>query len=102
MLRGAMMRQDAMKQEHSLAAKLCGLAVALTVLAGCENPYIVQLKDEFGWTEARMLRDGWLKSYPIGQPAVYCYHTIADADCFPAQKKDQKDRLINPSYNGDF
>ena len=33
------------------------------MVTGCENPYVMQLKDEFGWTEARMLNNGWLKIY---------------------------------------
>ena len=38
------------------------------MVTGWENPYVMQLKDEFGWTEARMLNNGWLKFYPIAQP----------------------------------
>ena len=82
--------------------KYCALLVALTMVTGCENPYVKQLKDEFGWTEARMLRDGWLKSYAIAQPPVYCYHTLAEADCFAAPKRAHKDRLINAPYEGVF
>ena len=49
-----------------------------------------------------MLRDGWLKTYPIAQPSVYCYHTLAGADCFSKPKREQRDRLISSSYEGDF
>ncbi len=90
-----------MRQKINTTVKYCALAIVLTMVAGCDNPYVMQLKDEFGWTEDRMLRDGWLKTYAIAQPPVYCYHTLADADCFPKQKRAQKDRLINSSYEGD-
>ena len=86
--------------------RYCALAIALTtvtiMVTGCENPYVKQLKDEFGWNEERMLRDGWLKTYAITQPPVYCYHTLADAECYSKPKRDQKHRLINSSYQGDF
>ena len=72
------------------------------MVAGCENPYVMQLKDEFGWTEARMLNNGWLKTYPIAQPPIYCYNTLGDADCFPKPKREHKDRLTSSSYEGDF
>ncbi len=91
-----------MRQKINTTVKYCAAAIVLTMLAGCENPYVMQLKDEFGWTENRMLRDGWLKTYAIAQPPVYCYHTLADADCFSRQKREHKDRLINSFYEGDF
>lgn len=72
------------------------------MVAGCENPYVMQLKDEFGWTEARMLNNGWLKTYPIAQPPIYCHNTLGDADCFPKPKPEHKDRLTSSSYEGDF
>ena len=91
-----------MKRKLHCTMKVGALALVVTMLWGCENPYIVQLKDEFGWTEARMLRDGWLKSYSIGHPPVYCYHTLADADCFARPQPGEKTRLLNSAYDGDF
>jgi hypothetical protein len=90
--------------KHSLEkiVKLTALAAALTVVAGCENPHLQQVKDEFGWTEARMLSDGWLKSRVIARPPVYCYHTLADADCYSKPRPHHKHRLIAPSYEGEF
>ena len=96
------LRQEAMRRKLVTSVKYGALVVALTVITGCENPYMVQLKNEFGWTEAKMRRDGWLKSYPIADAPVYCYHTLADADCFSRPKPDQKDRRMSPSYDGDF
>ena len=72
------------------------------MVAGCENPYVMQLKDEFGWTEARMLNNAWLKTYPIAQPPIYWYNTLGDADCFPKPKREHKDRLTSSSYEGEF
>ena len=91
-----------MRQKVHNSVKYGVLAIVLTMVTGCENPYLMQLKDEFGWTEARMLRDGWLKSYPIAESPIYCYNTLGDADCYPTQKFEQKDRLINSAYEGDF
>lgn len=91
-----------MRYRFYTTVKYCALAIAVTMVAGCENPYVKQLKDEFGWTEDRMLRDGWLKSYAIAQPPVYCYTTLADADCYSKPRRQHRDRLINAPYEGDF
>ena len=91
-----------MRKKFHTTLRYCVLATALIMVTACDNPYIKQLKDEFGWTEARMLRDGWLKSYSIGQPPVYCYHTLADADCFARPQLGEKTRLLNSAYDGDF
>ena len=74
-----------MRRKFHTTLKFCALAIVLTMITGCGNPYLMQLRDEFGWTEAKMLQDGWLKSYPVAQPPVYCYKTLADTDCFPTQ-----------------
>ena len=91
-----------MKNRLRTPVRICAVAMAMAMLAGCDNPYVKQLKDEFGWTESRMLQDGWLKTYPIAQPDVYCYHTLAGPDCYSEPKRDQKDRLINATYDGVF
>ena len=91
-----------MRYRFYTTVKYCALAIAVTMVAGCENPYVKQLKDEFGWTEDRMLRDGWLKSYAIAQPPVYCYTTLADTDCYSKPRRQHRDRLTNAPYEGDF
>ena len=91
-----------MARKFHNTAKAGALVLVMTMTCGCENPYVVQLKNEFGWTEARMLRDGWLKSYPIAEAPVYCYRTLADADCFAKPQAGQKDRQISPAYEGDL
>ena len=72
------------------------------MVAGFENPYVMQLKGEYGWTEARMLTNGWLKTYPIAQPPIYCYNTLGDGDCFPKPKREYKEPLTSSSNEGDF
>ena len=91
-----------MRRKFHTTLKFCALAIVLTMITGCGNPYLMQLRDEFGWTEAKMLQDGWLKSYPVAQPPVYCYKTLADTDCFPSQKLEHKDRQISSSYEREF
>jgi hypothetical protein len=66
----------------------------LVMLSACENPYLVQLKKEFGWTEGRMTRDGWLDSRKIAPPDIWCYETIGEADCFDVSQKAEKHRLV--------
>jgi hypothetical protein len=66
----------------------------LVMLSACENPYLVQLKKEFGWTEGRMAREGWLNSCKIASPDIWCYETIGEADCFDAPEKAEMHRLV--------
>jgi hypothetical protein len=91
-----------MRQKFHTTLKLGSFAIVLALVAGCENPHLMQLKDEFGWTEAKMVSDGWLKSRVIAQPPVYCYRTLADADCFSTPKHEHQDRLTASPYQGVF
>ena len=95
-------RQDAVRYTLQKTIKCFALAAVLTIAAGCENPHLQQVKNEFGWTETRMLSDGWLKSRVVAQPPLYCYHTLADADCFAKPNPEHKHRLIAPPYEGVF
>ena len=81
--------QVAMNRTYQTSLKISLLVCALIFLGGCENPYITRLKTEFGWTEARMLSDGWLKGRRITTEPVYCYSTLADTDCFKAPNEAQ-------------
>ena len=76
------------------SAKSLGIAAALVVLAGCENPYLEQFREEFGWNEARMVSDGWLKPRQIPVAPTYCYETIGYPDCFRDVRKTEEYRLI--------
>lgn len=64
------------------------------LLSACENPYLVQLKKEFGWTEGRMAREGWLESRKIAPPDIWCYETIGEAECFDAPENAEMHRLV--------
>lgn len=73
-----------MNRKYQTPLKIGLLVCALIFLGGCENPYLKQLRTEFGWTEARMLNDGWLKGRRIETEPVYCYTSLGDADCYKA------------------
>ena len=62
--------------------KFIALAMVAVLLAGCSHPYVKRFKQDYGWTEARMISDGWLEGRPLPPQRVYCYDTIADIDCF--------------------
>ncbi len=79
---------------NRLFSKVVFPLAGLLLLSACENPYLVQLKQEFGWTEERMTRDGWLESRKIAPPDVWCYKTIGEADCFDAPRKLETHRLV--------
>jgi hypothetical protein len=89
-----------MERKFYTTLKYGALAIVFAAVAGCENSYVMQLKDGLGWTEAKMLRDGWLKSNPVDQPEIYCYRTLADTDCFPMQKPEHEDRRNRSFYEG--
>jgi len=73
-----------MNRKYQTPLKIGLLVCALIFLGGCENPYLKQLRTEFGWTEARMLSDGWLKGRRFETEPVYCYTSLGDADCYKA------------------
>ena len=72
------------------------------MLAGCENPYLEQFREEFGWNEARMVSDGWLKPRQIPVEPTYCYETIGHSDCFRVARKGQEYRLIGAPARSNF
>ena len=86
--------QDTMSRAFRTPLTGMALAAAALLLAACENPYLQQFKQEFGWTEARMLRDGWLEGRRIPAEPVYCYETLAAPDCFAQPKESRRDQLI--------
>ena len=56
-------------------------AVALAVGA-CDYPEFEKQRIRLGgWTQERMLADGWIKAPPETVAPVYCYRTLADSDC---------------------
>ncbi|MBT5048545.1 MAG: hypothetical protein HOM58_08570 [Rhodospirillaceae bacterium] len=91
-----------MNRKYQTPLKIGLLVCALIFLGGCENPYIKRLKTEFGWTEARMLSDGWLKGRRIEIDPVYCYETLGDTDCYPVPRKTDMRRQTVRIEPGDF
>jgi len=62
-------------------------AIALA-LGACDHPWIEKKRIALGgWTQERMLADGWLKAPHRHGPAVHCHETLADPDCHPVQAK---------------
>lgn len=43
------------------------LAASVMMLA-CSNPFLERFRAEFGWAEARLTEDGWLKSRELPPP----------------------------------
>ena len=88
-------RQDAMRpNRYRTAVRSAGLVAALIALSGCENPYLQQFKEEFGWNEARMVSYGWLKGRDIPTEHTYCYQTLGTSDCYRVAKEGEEHRLI--------
>jgi hypothetical protein len=73
--------------------------VGSVMISACSNPYLERFRAEFGWTEARMTEDGWLKSREIPPDAVYCYKTLAKPNCFKTPKPGQEHRLVSEFEN---
>ena len=49
-----------------------------------------------GWTQKRMLRDGWLIAPREPEPRVYCYSTLGGVDCHADAVPGQNERLTVP------
>ena len=62
------------------------------VIAGCSNPFPQ-------WTRGEVFAAGWLTEQVGDQrePALYCYGTIAEPDCYGAPLTSEGDRLIGHS-----
>lgn len=73
-----------------------GLVLPLLTLAACGNPF-----GGYAPTQEQILTRGWTTP-PASAEArgfIYCYRTLADADCYAAPEPGQENRLL--SYNGD-
>ncbi len=51
-------------------------------------------EEKYAWTEARVLRHGWLEARIIATSPVYCYRTISSPECYRTPQKGQQRRLI--------
>lgn len=65
--------------------RFLGPAVAVAAalsLGACDHPEVEKVRIALGgWTQERMLADGWLQASPEEPMPAYCYHTLADPDC---------------------
>jgi len=79
-------------------APLCAaLLLAVLFLAGCDtlaDLHPDRLRAKYGWTEEKMLARGWLDGRFIPAQTAYCYHTLADPECFEEPQPGEESRLI--------
>jgi len=83
------------------AARILGRAVAIAavtlVLGACDHPWVEKQRIALGgWTQDRMLADGWLQAKPEPAVKAYCYHTLADPDCYAEAVPGQSVRRTLP------
>ena len=73
-----------------------GPFIALLALAACGNPFA-----GYAPTQEQILSRGWttLPATADARGTIYCYRTLAQADCFSTPQAGQENRLV--SYNGD-
>jgi len=83
-------------------AVLPGL-IALALTGGCTiidatidtaTPDGPTFRDQYGWTEERMVGHGWLQARKYKPPAIYCYRTISASECYQVQQEGEEGRLI--------
>ena len=76
--------------------RLLALLVPFLALAACGNPF-----GGYAPTQEQILARGWTTLPASAQPRgyIYCYRTLAEADCFDSPQPGQENRLV--SYNGD-
>lgn len=70
------------------------LITTAALLGGCTVVLMQEVKKNYGWTEESMLRDGWLDAREVRLEPVFCYRTIADADCYREAQVGERNRLI--------
>lgn len=82
------------------------LTAAALLLAGCGNPFNMKntpygeafrWQTEVAWTEDTILRHGWTESKTRKTskvPAVYCYSTIGEPDCYRSPRPGQAARMV--------
>jgi len=80
-----------------LLGRVGAIAAIALGLGACDHPLIEKQRIRLGgWTQQRMLADGWLKAPPQPVARVYCYHTLADADCHAEPVPGQSPRRTVP------
>lgn len=76
--------------------RLLGFLAPLLAVAACGNPF-----GGYAPTQEQILARGWTTppASARARGVIYCYRTLADADCFASPQPGQENRLV--SYNGD-
>lgn len=86
-----------MTRRLSLLGRVGAAAVLALVLGACTGPEYEKRRIKMGgWTQERMLADGWIKAPPEKTVPVFCYRTLANADCHSAPIPGQSLRLTVP------
>ena len=70
------------------------LLATAALLGGCTVVMMEEVRERYGWTEESMLRDGWLDARKARVEPIFCYRTIADADCYREAQVGERNRLI--------
>jgi len=85
-------RHDAMKR--LIFRALLPLITGATLLGGCTASYVAEKIQVDAWTEASMLRDGWLEVRNIRPQPIYCYRTLAAPECYRKIQPHEQNRLV--------
>ncbi len=70
------------------------LLATAALLGGCTVVLMEEVKKRYGWTEERMLRDGWLATRKVRAAPIFCYRTIGEPDCYREAQVGERNRLI--------
>lgn len=72
------------------------LTIALLggLLAGCSTKFYDALVEHYGWNEERIVAHGWAMPRPTLVEPVYCYRTLADAECHEKPLEEPGERLV--------
>ena len=70
---------------------IVSLALIALGLVGCEE---LPFRLEYGWTEQRVLANGWIPPRPENPEPAYCYRTLAQADCYRRPLPREATRLV--------
>ena len=73
------------------------IALILTTAAmlnGCSYIAMEQIKKHNRWTEAKMLKDGWLPTRVVPVDPIYCYSTIAEVECYREEQPEIRNQLV--------
>lgn len=86
-----------MIRKFSTLGRVGGAAVIALVLGACTGPEYEKRRIALGgWTQERMLADGWIKAPPEHVVSTYCYRTLAAPDCYAEPLAGQSLRLTVP------